>query len=274
VAGMGRKQTLRLLWEWVATVDTNSHPTLRIRRRTHLASEERTRSTRAPRGPVASHSEFGLKKALFEIAIVTVGVLLALGVDQLRQSWSDRMLLNETRSALRTEVDNNRIRLVTKLAKVHQAYLALEADPTAGPALVEHRADYQIELAETAWTMAQQTGALRLMGPKERQAFATTYASHDIYNRILAEEMNHWADLSASRQGDRSTTLWKAYALRVAGGACISLMRIERYGHPEVPLARLQQGCAGYTPRMPPEAIYQRFGLPMPRTRWQPGSDF
>jgi hypothetical protein len=239
-----------------------------------LASEKGTRSSRVHRAPLAAHSEFGLTKALFEIAIVAIGVLLALGVDQLRQSWSDRMLLTETRDALRTEVDNNRVRLVTKLAKIHDAYRALEADPAAGPRLVEQRANYQIELAETAWSMAQQTGALRLMDAKERQAFATSYASHDIYNRILGEEMNHWAELAVSTRGDRSVTLWRAYALRAGGGACISLMRIERYSHPEVPIARLQQGCRGYTPSMPPQQIYQRFGLPMPRTQWQPGSDF
>lgn len=238
-----------------------------------MASGKRRRSSRVP-ALLASDSEFGLKKALFEIAIVAIGVLLALGVDQVRQSWSDRIILKETRSALRTEVDNNRIRLVTKLAKIHEALGALEGDSGAGPALVERRANYQIELAETAWNMAQQTGALRLMDAEERQAFATTYASHDIYNRILAEEMNHWADLAASNSGDRSVTLWKAYALRVAGGACISLIRIERYRHPEVPIGRLQQGCAGYSPLMPPERIYQHFGLRMPGTRWQPGGDF
>lgn len=239
-----------------------------------MASQRATPSRTIPRAPLRRHSELGPKKALFEIAIVAMGVLLALGVDQVRQSWSDRVLLTDTRNALRTEVDNNRIRLVTKLTKVYEAYLALEANPAAGPALVERRANYQIELAEAAWNMAQQTGALRLMDAKERQAFATSYASHDIYNRIVAEEMNHWAEMAASSEGDRSVTLWKAYALRVGGGACISLMRIERYSHPEVPVARLQQGCAGYTLSMSPEEIYQRFGLPMPHTRWQPGSDF
>lgn len=228
---------------------------------------------------VESHSsapagEFSLRRAAFEIVIVAVGVLLALGVDEVRQSRADRALVRETEKALQAEVEQNRIRLVTKLAKVHQAYEALAANPASGPALVEQRANFQIETADAAWTMAQQTTALRLMDAKERTAFATIYASHSIYNRILAEEMNRWSDLAASAPDDRFVAMWRAYARRVAGGACISLMRIERFRRPEFPISRLQQGCANYSPSFPPETLYRRFGLEMPSTRWEPGSDF
>lgn len=218
--------------------------------------------------------EFSLRKALFEIAIVAIGVLLALGVDEIRQTQSDRALVGEIDSSLRAEVEQNRVRLVTKLAMLNHAFAALETDPSAGPRLVEQRANFQIELADAAWTMAQETSALRLMNAKERQAFATIYASHAIYNRILAEEMNRWAELAAASPNDRSVTLWKAYARRVGGGACISLMRIERLRNPEWPIAKLQQGCADYNPAVTPNVIYRKFGLKMPRTRWTPGSDF
>ncbi|MFL6762465.1 MAG: hypothetical protein ACJ8FB_07890 [Sphingomicrobium sp.] len=223
---------------------------------------------------LAMRSEFSLRKALFEIAIVAIGVLLALGVDEIRQTRSDRALVGEIDSSMRAELEQNQVRLVTKLAMLNHAFSALEADPAAGPRLVAQRANFQIELADAAWRMAQETSALRLMGAKKREAFATVYASHAIYNRILAEEMNRWAELAASTSNDRSVLIWKAYARRVGGGACISLMRIERIRNPEVPIARLQQGCADYTPSVPPEVIYRKFGLQMPRTRWKPGSDF
>lgn len=234
------------------------------------------RGTQAPLGPGSSppHSEFTIKKAAFEIAIVTIGVLLALAVDELRDSRADSILVTETGDAVRDEVEQNRIRLVTKLAKVHQAYQTLSANPAAGPALVERRTNMQIELADAAWSMAQQTGALRLMDSKERQALATMYASHEIYNRILAEEMKHWAELAASSPDDRSAVMWKAYARRVASGGCISLTRIERFRHPEVPMSRLQAGCGAYGPSLPPEILYRKFGLAVPQTRWQPGNDF
>jgi hypothetical protein len=222
----------------------------------------------------APPSEFNLRKAAFEIVIVAVGVLLALGVDEIRESRANQSLVAETEKALRGEVEENRIRLITKLDKIDHAYQALEANPAIGPVLVEKRANFQIETADAAWTMAQQTEALRLMDAKERQAFASVYASHNIYNRILGEEMTHWSDLAASAPNDRSVIMWKAYARRVGGAACFSLMRIERFRNPTLPITRLQRGCADYSPSVPPDAIYRRFGLEMPSSRWQPGSDF
>lgn len=221
-----------------------------------------------------TQGEFSLRKALFEIVIVAIGVLLALGVDEIRQTQSDRTLVREIDSSMRSEIEQNRVRLVTKLALLNQSFSALEADPTAGPKLVAQRANLQIELADAAWTMAQETSALRLMDAEKRQAFATAYASHAIYNGILSEEMSRWAELAASTANDRAVLIWKAYARRVGGGACISLMRLERIRNPGVPIARLQRGCADYTPSVPPELIYRRFGLQIPATRWRPGSDF
>ena len=245
-----------------------------------MATKKPVRSAKtdaeAPRKPASPppHSEFTIKKAAFEIAIVAIGVLLALAVDEFRDSRADSVLVTETKEAVKDEVEQNRIRLVTKLAKVHQAYQTLSVNPAAGPALVERRANMQIELADAAWIMAQQTGALRLMDSRERQALATMYASHEIYNRILAEEMKHWAELAASSPNDRSVTMWKAYARRIASGACISLTRIERFRHSNVPMSRLQEACAAYGPGLPAEVLYREFKLPVPRTRWQPGDDF
>ncbi len=108
-------------------------------------------------------SDFSLKKAVFEIAIVAVGVLLALIVDEARQSSADRELAEEARSALEAEVQENRVRLATKLTLLHQAYLTLQQDPGAGPRLVAQGANFQIVMTDAAWTMAMQTGAIRLL---------------------------------------------------------------------------------------------------------------
>ena len=58
-------------------------------------------------------SEFSLPKALFEIAIVTIGVLLALLVDEARQSRADHGLAEQSRKAMQAEIDQNRIRLAS-----------------------------------------------------------------------------------------------------------------------------------------------------------------
>lgn len=221
----------------------------------------------------APRSDFTLRKALFEIAIVAVGVMLALLVDEARQARSDRALAEEARVAMRAELDQNRVRLATKLALLHRAHRQLDRNPSAGATLVDQGGNFQITLTDAAWTMAVQTGALRFLDQRERQALSYVYTSHDIYNRLLSEEMNHWTAL-ATGPDDDEIKLWKAYARRVAVGGCISSIRIERYRNPALPAEPLRRACQGYRPSVPPSQLYRQLGYPMPDTNWRPGGEF
>ena len=218
-------------------------------------------------------SEFTFKKALFEISVVTVGVLLALFVDEARQARADRALAEAARTAIRAELDQNRIRLATKLSLLHNAYRNLEREPLTAPRLVDQGANFQITLTDAAWTMAFQTGALRLLQDRERQALAYVYTSHDIYNFLLAEEMNHWTALAAS-QDDKAVKLWKAYARRVAVGGCISSIRIERFRNPSLQAEPLRRACQRYRLSLPPQQLFRELGYPMPDSNWRPGGEF
>lgn len=229
--------------------------------------------TEPAEGPIPQ-SDFTLKKALFEIAIVAIGVLLALVVDEARQSRADNELAEEARSGMRAEIEQNRIRLATKLSLLHNAFTTLEANPSAGPELVGKGANFQITLTDAAWTMAVQTGALRLLEPKERQALAYVYNSHQIYNGLLAEEMVHWTGLAAVQSDSPELKLWKAYARRVSVGACISTIRIERFRKPKLPAEPLLRSCQLYRPSIPPDALYRQMGIPMPDANWRPGGEF
>ena len=243
------------------------------------SKEVRTRKRPTPAAVVAGPApqppnEFSLRKALFEIAIVAVGVLLALIVDEARQTRADQALAKEARTAMRAEIEQNRIRLAAKLALLHDAYGRLEQDPAAGPELVSQAANFQITLTEGAWVMALQTGALRLLDQPERQSLAYVYTSHDIYNQLLAEEMNRWTALAAAGPGDPELKLWKAYAQRVGIGGCIAAIRIERFRDPNLPADRLQRICRRYRLSMSPQALYAAMGLPLPDTNWRPGGEF
>jgi hypothetical protein len=218
--------------------------------------------------------EFSLKKAVFEIAIVAVGVLLALAVDEARQGAADRALAEQSRAALQSEIDQNRIRLASKLALLHRAYVALEADPGAGPRLVEQRSNFQMVLADAAWRMAAETGALRLLEDQERQKLAYIYSSLGIYNDLIAEEMKQWTALAASTPDDASVRLWKAYAHRMASSACITTVRIERFRNPALPSRRVQPACERYRLSLPPQQLFRALGVTMPDTGWRPGGEF
>ena len=224
--------------------------------------------------PPTGQSDYTLKKAIFEIAIVAVGVLLALIVDQARQSIADRALADEARTALQAEIKENRVRLATKLALVHDAYVRLQQNPASGPAQVAQGSNFQIEMTNAAWTMAVQTGALRFLEPGERQALSYVYTSQEIYNRLLTEEMNHWTALAAAGSNDSAVRLWQAYAQRVARSVCIASIRIERFSNPKLPSQRLQQTCQRYRLTIRPSELYRALGVPVPNTNWRPGGDF
>ena len=224
--------------------------------------------------PSPPQGDFTLKKALFEIAVVAVGVLLALIVDQARQSSADRALADEARTALRAEIKENRVRLATKLTLVHNAYARLQQNPTLGPELVAQGSNFQIEMTSAAWAMAVQTGALRFLPSEERQALSYVYTSQDIYNRLVNEEMNHWTALAAAGPNDPSVRLWQAYAQRVARSVCIASIRIERFSNPELQSERLRQTCQRYRLSIPPSELYKSLGVPLPNTNWRPGGDF
>ncbi len=231
-------------------------------------------SASPPAAVIDDWREFSLAKAVFEIAIVAIGVLLALVADQARQSRVDEALGEEARTAMRAEIDQNRVRLATKLELLHQAFMALEKNPADAPTLVDQGANFQITLTDAAWTMAIQTGSLRLLGSKERQALSYIYSSHDIYNRLLAEEMSRWTALAAPDEEGSDLKMWKAYARRVGVGACISTIRIERFRNPRLPAEPLRRTCQRYRPSIPVETLFRDLRIPMPDTNWRPGGEF
>ena len=218
--------------------------------------------------------DFTLRKAIFEVAIVAVGVLLALIVDEARDRRADQTLAEEVRTAMRSEIDQNRVRLASKLKLLHDAYRTLEQDGAAGPRLVANRSNFQITLTDAAWMLAIQTGALRLLPQEERQALAYVYTSHEIYNRLLSEEMTHWTALSAAAPGDGSIKLWKAYGERVAGSICITAIRVERFRNPDLPTGRRAGVCQRYRLSTPPAVLYRQLGFELPDTSWRPGGEY
>jgi hypothetical protein len=241
--------------------------------------EASTPTTLDQRPPEAATSpdqgEFSLKKAAFEIAIVAVGVLLALAVDEARQAREQRQLAQEGVSAMRDELRTNRGRLARKLGLLHAAYVQLEADPSTAASLVAQRRNQQITLSDSAWVMTVETGALRLLSPEERTLYASVYTAQHTYYDILTQEMSHWAALAAFgdkdqspaavRERDKAVALWKAYANRVTLGVCISAARIEIVLDPSLSRDKLWAACQSYGVTRPPAVLYRDFGVTMPQ---------
>jgi len=225
----------------------------------------------------ARWSEFNLARAVFEIVIVAIGVMLALLVDEARQARNDGQLADEAMTAMRAELEDNRWRLIRKLELLHRAYLDLEADPARAAQLVSDRRNQQVTPSDTAWVMTVETGALRLLSPEDRSRFGMVYTANKTYYDILSQEMTYWNGLAAYPADDRSPQmvrerdaairLWKNWANRVALGVCISAARIELAFHPQLSRDKLWTACRAYRATTPPAALYRGFGLPMPPAR-------
>lgn len=227
----------------------------------------------SPARSAAVH-DFTLTKALFEIAIVTVGVLLALGIDEVRQTRSDRVLIEQTRTAIDREMDENRARLATKFAMMHDSYVALADEPSRGPELVTRPTNLQLELSEAAWSNAVASGALRLLPPEEQGQLAYVYGTNSIYQSLIRAEMQYWTELAVDGADRRDVQRWPVYAQRLSISGCVTLLRLEKLRNPGFDVDRVQPICMRNRPAVLPAQLYRDLGIALPKRGWRPGGDF
>jgi len=115
---------------------------------------------------------------VIEVFIVTVGVLLALGIDQIRQHFSRLGQAEEARQLLRDEIVSNVKQIEQRMRNLQNIYAGIEANPQDAPDLsVETGLGGAAFPLDTAYTIAMQTGAFAYLRPEERTLFATAYLS-------------------------------------------------------------------------------------------------
>lgn len=140
-----------------------------------------------PAHPVTSWREF-----FTHIAIVSVGLLIALSLESLVEWHHHRSLVHEARDNLQQEITENRAQLqqnltdvradMTRMTKNLQVLAALR---TTGKVPDNERLQYSLDwsrLSDTAWTTSRDTGALGFMDYGEVQCFAGIYAQQQIIN--------------------------------------------------------------------------------------------
>jgi hypothetical protein len=144
----------------------------------------------APERPVNSLKDFAL-----HIAIVTCGILIALGLEGVREHFHNRHLVHETREAVRLEmtinVDHNREELA-RVTLYRDQLKSLIADlPTLG---AQHPEQIQARLSKiinpgyfflsNSWQAALSTGALEHMSTDEVSAYGGAAQVIKIYSGI------------------------------------------------------------------------------------------
>jgi hypothetical protein len=140
----------------------------------------------APEKPIHSLTDFGI-----HIAVVTVGILIALGLEGLRESIYEHHLVRETRENVQQEMSNDydhatleSKRIVPYRDQLKQLVDAMpefeQQHPGAAAAQLDRIRNPGYIFSANAWIAALSTGVLAHMPPQEVEAYA--YAAEGIRN--------------------------------------------------------------------------------------------
>jgi hypothetical protein len=139
------------------------------------------------------------------LAIVTVGILSALGLEQAVEWYHHRELAKEAREAILSELRNNKNTLDRQLAN----FPKFRADAVKTFHFISDYKDhgrtniqwtgafyYSAPLRTTSWSTAQTVGALAFMPYTEVEQFANLYRAQEDY--LAAQDITYEALISAA----------------------------------------------------------------------------
>jgi len=158
----------------------------------------------APHGPANT-----LRELLTHILIVTIGILIALGLEGLRETFHDRALVSEAREGFHAELLENRDKMVREIQNVRDTRKALDTVLSDFPSLAQHPeqvparldtiAPALYSLRNTSWDTALSTGALARMKPREVALYGGASQSARMYTEEENRVMPIFAGLAAWR---------------------------------------------------------------------------
>lgn len=159
-----------------------------------------------------------------EIGIITLGILIALGLEAIVTSFHNREVVEKSRAQLLNELSINRAHLqeVVEAAKIDQK--SLRSYIAYGQARLRHSAHLVpndplpgsfTTLSTAGWESTVATNALVHMPFDEANAVATAYASSRAFNSLEERIEEHWFELSSI--GDDPSSLSDAETRKALG---------------------------------------------------------
>lgn len=143
----------------------------------------------APMGKVKSLKEFAT-----HILIVTIGILIAFGLEGARESWREHAAVKELRESLRAELADDQSQLNKDLHQVRQCNAQLDKMIAEMPGLAKSPADLNQRVGElrpgfydfntTAWESALSSSTLNYMDRKERDRYVSAYGGIQEYQKV------------------------------------------------------------------------------------------
>lgn len=150
----------------------------------------------APHEPVHTFKDFAI-----HIAIVTIGIIIALSLDGLREVFREHRLVRETRENFRKELQINQHSMLDELPRVTAGYKKLQALSNDAPALAQQHPEQIVTRLEAvqnpyyffstnSWQTALSTGALAHMGADEVSTYSWTAEGTRIYIGFQAQALD------------------------------------------------------------------------------------
>ena len=163
-----------------------------VRRQQTSAAREGTLDVHAPHEPI-----HGVKDFLLHLLTITVGLLIAVGIEGCVELHREHKLVKEARATLREEIeDNSKVmegalqdlqKEKSRVQKDMDLLTRIQVNPkdqvADGPSIDASFSNKSLK--ETAWKTAQTTGALSFMPYAEAQKYADIYQSQ---NEFLAAQ--------------------------------------------------------------------------------------
>ncbi|HJZ71964.1 MAG TPA: hypothetical protein VKE51_09490 [Vicinamibacterales bacterium] len=139
------------------------------------------------------HAIHSWKDFLLQLGTITAGILIALSLEGIRESFHDRALVREARENIRREIADNQKELDGELRGMPTQQQHLDGALTFANEMMAggHSAIGSLEinvsnatLRNASWQTADRTGALAHMDYGEVQKYASAYAAQDLYAMI------------------------------------------------------------------------------------------
>ncbi len=153
----------------------------------------------APHQPIMSKKEF-----LVHLLAITIGLLIAVGIEGCVEMYREHGLVKEARQTLRDEIQYNSDRMAEALPEIDKERKSVDDSIKFLTRIVEHPKDKAAQngsiganyslvgLHDTAWKTAQATNALSFMPYAEAQRYSDIYGSQkdfmDQENRLVEDE--------------------------------------------------------------------------------------
>jgi hypothetical protein len=178
---------------------------------------EGTLDVHAPHNPIHSWKDF-----LLHLVIITVGLLIAVGIEGCVELHREHKLVREARATMREEIQHNADEMKDAVTSVEKQQAAMQKNIDVLTRILENPKDKEAQKAnidadfgtvglnDTAWKTAQTTGALSFMPYAEAQRYSDVYGTQDDFlkqqDKIMEDEAQFLGIMAKTDFGHKDIT--------------------------------------------------------------------